>query len=127
MSVKDDLFIINRNIDDKLKNINCYLDNISDDLKKEHEHYNNIFNEFVKDGINKFNEIIEKQDEIIQDLLKSQVNKNDFDCIVFIPKRNSCKPIVIKGGKVISADTMTSFTINWNEDSSVEAIINYTV
>lgn len=124
MSIKDDLFVINRNIDNELKNINNRLDDISDDLKKEHEHYNNIFSEFVTNSVNKFNEIVEKQDDIIQNLLKSQVNKNDFDCIVLVPKRSNCKPVVIKGGNVISTDTMTSFTIKWNEDSNAEAIIN---
>ena len=67
----------------------------------------NSYNDSIK--------ITQKQNEIIDALIKGKVNSKDFECIVYVPYRG--KSTVIKDGEVVSTDNMTSFSVDWSVDS----------
>ena len=66
--------------------------------------------------------IISQQDKIIQTLMGNWKDNKEFECIVFIPYRG--KPLVIKDGKILSNENMTSFDVSWAYDSRAEVTVN---
>lgn len=66
-------------------------------------------------------EIIEKQDKIIENLIKDKSDDESFECIVYVPYRG--RPVVIKDGKVLSDDNMTSFSVDWSLGNTVSLIV----
>lgn len=62
--------------------------------------------------------ITQKQNEIIEGLIKGQAKNESFECIVYVPYRG--KPTVIKDGEIVSTDNMTSFSVDWSIDNRTD-------
>lgn len=77
-------------------------------------------NKIHEKNIKYYKDIIDEQNKIIQNMLKSQLTK-DFECIVYVPYRG--KPVVIKNGEVVSTDDMTSFDIDWAFDRRTDVTV----
>ena len=69
-----------------------------------------------------YKDIISQQDKIIQTLMGNWKDNKEFECIAFVPYRG--KPVVIKDGKILSNENMTSFDVSWAYDSRVEVTVN---
>lgn len=72
--------------------------------------------------MNEYKDIIKQQDKIIYTLMGNWKDNKEFECIAFVPYRG--KPIVIKNGKIISNENMTSFDISWGYDRKTEVTVN---
>lgn len=64
---------------------------------------------------------IQKQDKIIEDLIKDKAKNESFECVVYVPYRS--RPVVIKDGKVLSDENMTSFNIDWSFDEKTNVTV----
>lgn len=83
----------------------------------------NLFTRYrdISKNLSEYKAIIEQQDRIIQELLKSYANNKDMECMVFVPYRG--KPVVIRNGEVVSTDNMTSFDVDWSYDRRTEVTV----
>lgn len=103
-----------------LKDILDKVDKIKTDVRTLMLTYDS-WNERHIETMNGYKDIIKQQDKTIQTLMGNWENNKEFECIAFVPYRG--KPVVIKNGKVISTENMTSFDIDWNYDSKIEVTI----
>lgn len=112
-------------ISNKILNEMCslkeYIDKLNDLHKFDHTEYNDLLDSTLKE-LKKYREIIEKQDETIQTLMGNWKDNKEFECVTFVPYRG--KPVVIKDGKVVSNENMTSFDVGWAWDSKTEVTVN---
>jgi hypothetical protein len=71
------------------------------------------------DTINRQSETIVRQAKIIDDLIKGCYGKSDsIEAVMIKPYRE--KPVIYKDGEKISTDKMTSFDIDWSNDSKID-------
>ena len=91
------------------------------DLDEMLNEYRNLLIDVTKES-KKYREIIEKQDETIRTLMGNWKDNREFECVAFVPYRG--KPVVIKDGKVVSNENMTSFDVGWAWDSKTEVTVN---
>lgn len=98
---------------DAIKELSYDIRALRDGYKREHD-------DIIR-AYNNYRDIIQKQDRIIQSLLKSQTTNKDMECMVFVPYRG--KPVVIKNGEVVSTDNMTSFDVDWAYDRRTDVTV----
>ncbi len=98
-----------------------YVDGLHSLHESENKRYYELVNSVLKDT-EKYRTIIDQQNKMIQTLMGKWADSKEFECIAFVPYRGT--PIVIKEGKIISNEKMTSFDIDWCWDSKTEVTIN---
>lgn len=98
-----------------------YVDSLHGLHESENKRYYDLVNSVLKET-EKYRTIIDQQNKMIQTLMGKWADSKEFECIAFVPYRGA--PIVIKEGKIISSEKMTSFDIDWCWDSKTEVRIN---
>ena len=98
-----------------------YIDSLHGLHESENKRYHDLVDSVLKET-EKYRSIIDQQNKMIQTLMGKWADSKEFECIAFVPYRGT--PIVIKNGKIISNEKMTSFDIDWHWDSKTEVMIN---